>query len=212
MDWMVLILSVLVVFVLLCVSEVWWRKTRVHNETSRKFVHVTVGSFVAFWPFFLSWHEIELLSLAFLVVVAISRHFHLFRAIHSVQRPTWGELFFAIAVGSVALISQNKWIYMTALLQMSLADGLAAVMGLRFGRHYRYKVLGQTKSIVGTVTFLVISFITLIVYSHYSGVYLDLYFLTSLSIVAALVENIGVFGIDNLIVPLIIALALRFIS
>ena len=69
---MALILTVLAVFALLMGSEFWWRTHDSHDEFSRKFVHITVGSFVAFWPFYLSWGQIMFLSLAFLVVISIT--------------------------------------------------------------------------------------------------------------------------------------------
>src|SRR5579871_4551335 len=150
---MTMLVAILAVLVLLGCGELWWRTTNVHSEVSRKFVHITVGSFVAFWPFLLTWNDIRALSLAFLVAVIISRRLHLLRAIHSVQRPTWGELFFAAAVGAITFITQNKWIYLGALLQMSLADGLAAVAGVRYGQGQRYVVFGHTKSFTGTATF-----------------------------------------------------------
>ena len=117
---MTLILTILFIFAILLINEIWWRKQRVHNEISRKFVHVTVGTFVAFWPFFLTWQEIRILSIAFIVCVLVSKQLKIFQAIHSVQRPTYGEVLFAAAVGAIALITQNEWIYMAAVLQMSL--------------------------------------------------------------------------------------------
>jgi len=145
-----IVATILIVFLLLVIGELWWRKQKLHTEFARKFVHITVGSFVAFWPFFLSWQEIRLLSVAFLVVVGISKYLNVFRAIHTVQRPTWGELFFAMAVGTITFITHDKWIYTTALLQMSLADGFAAVIGTRWGQRFRYIVFGHAKSILGT--------------------------------------------------------------
>jgi phytol kinase len=207
-----LIITVTVVFVLLCVSELWWRGSRVHTELSRKFVHITVGSFVAFWPFFLTWHQIELLSLAFLIAVTISKYLHIFNAIHSVQRPTWGELFFAIAVGLVAFITHDKWIYMTALLQMSLADGLAAIIGLRYGKKHKYLVFGQVKSIIGTFTFFLVSLATLLVYIHFGDIHEHIVPVLSLAMIASLFENLGALGLDNLFVPLLIAIALRLLA
>ena len=178
-------------------------------ELSRKFIHITVGGFVAFWPFFLTWQEIELLSVAFLVVVGLSKHLNVIKAIHSVQRPTWGEIFFAIAVGLIAWITHDKWIYMTALLQMSLADGLAAIVGMRYGMRQKYLIFGQAKSIVGSLTFFAVSLATLLVYVHFSHVYLSLVELVGLAIAATIIENVGIYGLDNLLVPLLIALALR---
>ena len=140
-----LLLTVLVVFLILLGSEIWWRRRISHGEFSRKFVHITVGSFVAFWPFFLTWNQIRLLGVGFLVVVGISKYFRLFRAIHTVQRPTMGELYFALAVGLVTFMTHDQWIYMAALMQMSLADGFAAVMGVRFGRQ-SYLVFSHRKT------------------------------------------------------------------
>ncbi|CAN5150053.1 SEC59/DGK1/VTE5 family protein [soil metagenome] len=205
---MALILTAVVVFILIMLSEFWWRKHPQPNELSRKFVHITVGSFVAFWPYFLSWTQIIILSVAFLVVVGASKYFRIFKAIHSVQRPTWGELFFALAVGIIAIVTDTKEIYTVALLQMSLADGLAAIVGLRFGTGTRYKVFGSTKSIAGTATFFIVSFSLLVVFASVTDSYAPLGYLVALAAVTSLIENLGVFGLDNLMVPLVVALVL----
>lgn len=209
---MAVLLSVLFIFALLIASELWWRKRHPHGEFSRKFIHITVGSFVAFWPFFLDWNEIKLLSIAFIVVVLVSKRLKVFQAIHSVQRPTHGELLFAAAVGATALITQNEWIYMAAVLQMSLADGLAAVIGTRFGNHTRYMVFGHVKSVYGTATFFIVSMAILTVFSVYSGIELSLPMISGLALIASLAENVSVEGVDNLVVPVLIAVALQLIG
>jgi len=205
---MELALTILAVFLVLVASELWWRKHNLHGELSRKFVHITVGSFVAFWPFFLSWQQIELLSVALVVVIGISRALNIFQAIHSVQRPTWGELFFAAAVGLVALITHDKWIYAAALLQMSLADGLAAIVGRHYGNRMKYLVFGHAKSVAGTLTFFAISVAILLAFSHWGGQPLSLAFVLAISALASVLENIGVLGSDNLLVPVLVAIAL----
>ncbi len=209
---MMILLTVTVVLILLLIGEFWWRKQRLHTEFTRKFVHITVGSFVAFWPFFLSWNEIRLLSVAFLIVVGVSKYLKLFRAIHTVQRPTLGELFFAAAVGLITFITQDQWIYMAALLQMSLADGFAAVVGTRYGQRFRYVVFGHAKSLLGTLTFLITAMLILLGYSQGSGQYLTAVFIFDLSVAAAAIENLGVAGLDNLLVPVIVASALEFLT
>ncbi len=201
------ILAVLAVLLILIGSEIWWRRHITHGEFSRKFVHITVGSFVAFWPFFLTWNQIRLLSIAFLVVVGVSKYLKLFKAIHSVQRPTMGELYFALAVGALTLITQDKWIYMASLLQMSLADGFAAVMGVRYGRQ-SYLVFSHRKSVVGTLTFFVTAFVILFAYTLAAGVHLKPAFMVEAAALAAFIENMAVAGLDNLLVPVIIAFLL----
>lgn len=202
---MSLILTIIGVLCILLLSEYWYRRHPQPNELSRKFVHITVGTFVAFWPFFLSWNQIVFLSGAFLVGVIASKYLKVFQAIHSVQRPTWGEIFFAIAVGIIAFVTQSKGIYAAALLQMSLADGLAAIVGLRFGTGNRYKIFGSTKSVAGTLTFFVISLALLIGYSQVTEAFLPFAFLVLLAAGTSLIENLGVLGLDNIMVPLLIA-------
>lgn len=203
-----LALTITIVFVLLTLNELWWRKHPIHSELSRKFIHVSVGSFVAFWPYFLSWRQIQLLGVAFLIVVAISKYFHIFQAIHSVQRPTWGEILFAVAVGANTLITHNKAIYAAALLQMSLADGMAAVIGTRYGNRQKYTIFGYTKSLLGTLTFFVISFAVLLGFSHYSNTHIALPWIAGIAAVASIIENLAIRGLDNLLVPLAVALFL----
>lgn len=205
---MALLFTVFIVLGLLLVNEWWWRKARVGGELSRKFIHITVGSFVAFWPLFLSWQEIRLLSLAFLVTVLVSKQLGLFQAIHSVQRPTWGEIYFAAAVGLVTYITTDPAVYTASLLTMSLGDGLAAVFGKRFGRSNKYRIFGHSKSLVGTATFFVASLLILVSLNPYLPMRLDLLAMLVISLLASLVENAGVRGLDNLLVPLGVALIL----
>ncbi len=206
---MLITLTVLAVLALLLISELWHRRRGPHGELTRKFVHITVGSFVAFWPHYLTAHDIQMLSLAFLIGAFLSKYFHIFRAIHSVQRPTWGEVWFALVVGLLSFtIYHHPKVYTAALLEMSLADGLAAVIGTRFGNRLRYSVFGSPKSVVGTLTFFIVSCLILARYSVMLMSPLTFAFIISVSIVATILENIAIRGLDNLAVPLFIAGAL----
>ena len=205
---MSLFIAAAIVLIILCLSEFGWRKHLLSGEYGRKFVHISIGTFVAFWPFFLSWNEIRLISVAFLIVVAISKYLHLFNAVHSVQRPTYGEVFFAIVVGLLTFITHSKGVYAASLLQMSLADGFAAIFGTYYGGRTRYHFLGHIKSVVGTVTFFIVSFTILMGYSLFDTNGLPIIMVFFGSITATLLENIGILGFDNLLVPLFIAVLL----
>lgn len=205
---MTFIISVIVVLTLLVASELWWRKHDKHGEISRKFVHITVGSFVAFWPYFLTTQQIILLSAAFLAGVLISKYLNIFQAIHSVQRPTFGEFCFALVVGLLAFIADHPHIYTAALLAMALADGLAAVVGTHFGKRQRYVVFGSIKSVSGTATFFVATCLILLGYVIATPGALALALILPIALVATILENVAVRGLDNLLVPLFIAGAL----
>lgn len=206
-----IILTILVVFITFCIligAEYLSRSKQIHAELTRKLVHVAVGTFVAFWPFFLSWREIQLLSLAFFIVVCLSVKFNVFRSIHAVKRGITGELLFALVIGLLALISTNEWIFMAAMLHLSIADGLAAVIGLGWGGTNRYKVMGRTKSIAGSAAFLVCSYSILIAYAVFSDSTTGLLTYIWLPFLATAAENLAVQGTDNLVMPMLIAVVL----
>jgi len=198
-------LVVLATFCILVGAEYLSRAKQIHTELTRKLVHVAVGSFVAFWPFFLSWRSIQLLSLAFFIVICISIKLNIFRSIHAVERNVMGELLFAIVIGVLAVICTNPWVFMAAMLHLSLADGLAAVIGLGWGDTNTYKVFGRTKSIAGTVAFIAVSFGILVVYAAFAHSSTSLATIFWLPFLAGITENIAVYGTDNLVMPLLIA-------
>lgn len=204
-------LVILVVFALLVISELLWRHRDLDPEYTRKFVHITVGSFVAFWPLFLTKNEIVGLSIAFVAVVVLSQYLNAFRAIRSVQRPTWGEVLFAVAVGVLAYVAHSGWIYMVALLHMSLADGLAAIIGIKFGKSSRYYVFGHAKSAAGTLSFFLISCLIFGGYFLFTPNPFTLWFIP-IALAATLIENVAIRGLDNLLVPLLVAVSLNFLA
>ena len=149
-----LILTLAGVCVLIVMGEYLRRVHLLHTEVTRKFIHISVAAFAAFWPTYLEWNQIYLISMLMFVGIVLSRHMHLFRAIHGVQRRTWGELFFAMSIGVAAVFAESAWAFAAAMLVMGVADGFAALVGTLFNGR-RYHVFGHTKSVHGTTTFLV---------------------------------------------------------
>ncbi len=209
---MLLLAVCFVTFVILCFAEFGWHRGWLRNEFGRKFVHIFVGSFVAFWPLFLTWNQIFLVSAAFVIVIVVSKKFHIFRAIHSVQRPTWGEALFAVSVGLLALLTRDGWMYMAALLHMSLADGLAAIIGTQFGKRNRYTIFGHTKSIVGSAVFFLVSVSILGLYSMGTDTPIDPLMIGGIALVATALENLTAYGLDNITVPVWVAIVLSSIG
>lgn len=205
---MVEILAAIAVFVILVFAEFAARTTTLHAELTRKFVHMAVGTFVAFWPFFMTWRQIELLSLAFLVVILISVKFTLFHSIHTDSKRAVGEVLFAMVIGFLALISGSKWIFTASMLHLALGDGIAAVAGLTWGDANSYKVFGRTKSIAGTSAFLVASLVIMGVYVLFAPAPANFVTLLMVPLAAAATENLAVNGTDNLIMPLLVAVLL----
>ncbi len=203
------------VLALLVVSELLWRAKIVRDELARKFVHISVGTFVAFWPYFMSWRQIELMSLAFLVVIIISMQRHIFHAVHSVSRKTQGELFFPIGIGLSAFLMPAPIVFTAAILHLSLADGFAAVVGKRYGVLHQYKIRNYTKTLAGTATFYLISTCIItgtILISGNTITWPIVPLLVWLPMAATLIENLAIAGTDNIFVPLIVIVVLQAVK
>ena len=182
-----------------------------HGEISRKFVHITVGSFVASWAFFMSTWLIGAMCVAFFVVVLVSRYFKFFPSIYNVSRQTWGDMLFPIGIVLCALISKSDYIFAASILHLSLGDGLAAVVGETHGRKNSYKVFGNKKSLAGSATFLAVSFSITLLFCITQGINPWSLQVLVIPLALTLLENISWNGFDNIFVPMACAIALNSI-
>lgn len=206
---MAILLSLLAIFIVLVVSEYLWNNKILKDEAGRKFVHITVGTFVASWPFYMSFQTIQIISLAFLVVVLLARYLKLFSAVHTIDRDSWGDVLFAVGIGLTATLTKSEWIFAAAILNLSLADGLAALIGKNFGKKSNYKIFGYNKSVLGTLTFWLASLAILIMANHFGALGIGLMTFIWLPMLSAIAENIGTYGLDNVLVPVLVVLALK---
>lgn len=201
------IIPIAIVFILLVINEIWWRRVKRHSELSRKLVHILVGSFVAFWPYIMSVNYIRVISILFLLTVFASIKFNIFKSIHSVARDSLGEIYFALSVGLITFLNPSHLVYTIALLNMSLADGLAALVGTYYGMNRKYKVYGRTKTVLGSLTFFIVALLLILVFIDKTGHTFNLWYV-ALAAGLTLVENLAPVGMDNLLVPLVTALFL----
>lgn len=206
-------ISLVAIFILLVISELLWRRNKLSDELTRKIVHVSVAVFVAFWPYYMSYKQIQLIALAFLIVIVISRYLHIFRGILHVKRKTFGDLFFPLSILILAILEPASLVFTIALLHIGLSDGIAALVGKRIGKNNQYKIFGQTKSVAGTLTFVVISFAILFLaklLNPHDNVGLTWINVITLPPILAIVENVSVFGADDLTIPLALLVGLRW--
>lgn len=206
-----LIFALGVVFVLLLLAEVLRRRKYIQGEVARKFVHITVGSFVATWMFFMPMYEIRLVCAAFLVVVLIDRKLRIFKSVHSVKRKTIGDIMFPLGIVLTTFVADSSWIFAVAILHLSLGDGFAAIFGQHFQPKFAYALLGQKKSFVGSGVFFAMSVILTAAFLYLAPVTVfasALPLLIVLPLATTLLESLSLFGIDNVTVPVFVAMVL----
>lgn len=206
------LLCLLLVLVILFMSEVLWRLRLIKGEAGRKFVHIIIGTFVAFWPFLMSFKAIQLVSAALLAGIIISRQLGIFHAIHEVRPKAWGEILFAVSIGLLPFIGPSRLVFTAAVLHMSLADGLAGLIGTRYGASTRFHVFGQPKSLVGSLAFALTSYAIVLGFfkaSRVAGIADINSIVLILPVLATLIETVAAKGTDNLLVPILVATVLH---
>lgn len=209
------IFSLLGIFIIVIINELLWRRKFLHGELKRKFVHILATVFIASWPWLISWKAIQLIGITMVLVLLINRRLKILHYLGRIREKTYGDVFLALSATTCAIITDEKIFFAIAMLHVALADGLAAVIGSKFGSKWRYKVFGQTKSVIGTMTFWIVSVFVLgtgllvaqdlISYNDY------VLLLLLLPPVLAAIENVAVFGLDNLAVPVVVIIVLQSI-
>jgi len=94
---------------------------------------------------------------------------------------------------------------------MSYGDGLASLIGTKLGER-KYNILGDEKSIEGSIGMFVITLLVSLVALYYYGIRINVFVIVVISFVATLVEGITPKGLDNLTVSFSAALLYYAIS
>lgn len=193
---------------ILVISEIAWKRTHLQDELARKFVHISSGLFIATLGFWVDYTWIMVLAVGFVVANVINRYTNYFHAINAVKRKSWGDVLFGVGVFAVAYFEPSAWLFAAAILQVSLADGLAAVAGVTYGKkHGRYYLFGQPKSVIGSTVFLIASCVVIVFVLSLDNYYADPVALWPVAIMLPLllvcIENLAVYGTDNVFLPLV---------
>ncbi len=199
--------------VLLLIADSLAKHKVLRGEYHRKFFHITAGSFIAFWPWLISWRAIQVLSILMLLVMIVGRFRNLLKYNGFVHRVTYGDIFLALAIFISAIITHNKIFFAVAILEVALADGLAAVAGISIGKRWEYRVFGYKKTIIGSMIFWIASVEILtagLLAAHNVFQFQSYYYLLLLlPPLLTAVESISLFGLDNLAIPILTIVILR---
>lgn len=183
----------------------------IHPETSRKAVHIVMGLVTLCFPWIFkdAWPVLLLAGIAIFALTSTrligSLQERFGGVLHSVERTSMGEMYFPLSVAALFLLSCGDWLlYVIPLLTLTLADALAALVGVHYGQH-RYVTSEGTKSAEGSLAFFVVAFLSVhvpLLLLSSIGRTESLLIALVLGILVMLFEAISVRGLDNLFIPL----------
>lgn len=190
------------------IAELLHRYTDTEPERVRKVVHIGTGNVIILaWLLDLpSWVGITSGVLAGIIAL-ISYRLPILPGVNSVGRKSLGTFFYAVSIGILTAIFWTLDLPhygVIGVLIMAWGDGLAAIIGQKFGKH-PYTIFGNTKSWEGTFTMLLVSYtiVSIVLLSVQGNIWQTWVVGIPVAIATTSVESIAQWGLDNLSVPLI---------
>ncbi|MBD2139164.1 phosphatidate cytidylyltransferase [Anabaena sp. FACHB-1237] len=205
--WLQILPAAAWVALIMMIAWLKYRFTNSETEIIRKIVHIGTGNviLIAWWlniPAFVGIYASIIAS----IITLLSYKFPLLPGINSVGRHSLGTFFYAVSIGVLTAIFwpiHHPEFAALGIMIMAWGDGLAALIGKRFGKH-KYQIFGSQKSWEGSLTVTIVSFFisSVILYSLINNIPIVCVISLMVALFATFLEAFSYLGVDNLTVPI----------
>ncbi len=198
--WLFLVLSTSLISAKIFPSE---------TELSRKIVHIGSGPIVPLaWWLKVPTNTATPIAFAITIALIINYRFNLINSIENIGRKSFGTIAYGCSITILLffLWSDCPSGVTAGVLVMAFGDGLASLIGRKL-KSPSWKVLGQKKSLAGTLTMGFVGGLILYSLNQIIGIqlsYIDIIEITSLAVI---LEQISPLGVDNISVPIAVAIS-----
>ena len=175
-------------------------------ELVRKVVHIGTGHvlLIAWWLQIPTWLCVSA-GVTFTAIALASHHTNILPMLNDVGRKTYGVFYYALSITILVglLWDHHPQYAVIGVMVMSWGDGMAALVGKRFGKH-TFIYMGNKRSLEGSLAMFVTSLIVMlgIFASCHSLSARDVGVAIPVAAIAAMLEAFSPGGTDNLSVPL----------
>ena len=197
------LIGIYIVFIFL-ISKLFKNFYPNNQELLRKIIHIGMGPLIPLAKVL----EIEQSAAQYFaggmsILIVINYIYKLFPIIEDVDRKSFGTFFYCFSL--LILISlfweQDPLALTAGFFIMTFGDGLAGLIGKNF-KSKSWTIFNQKKSIFGTTTMFFISLLVLSILGYKNNFNFN-YSYVGIALLATLLEQISIIGIDNFSVPII---------
>ena len=137
------------------------------------------------------------------ILILINYIYKLFPIIEDIDRQSFGTFFYCFSLLIlISLFWEQDPLSLTAgFFIMTFGDGLAGLIGKNF-KSKSWKIFNQKKSIIGTTTMFLISFLVVSILGYKNNLDFNYYYFW-IALLATVLEQISIIGIDNFSVPIV---------
>ena len=213
-NWIGILVSYIFIFLMIIGGKLF---EKVGKEASRKFIHIMLGNWwlIAMYFFNNVWFA-AFVPLTFVIINYISYKKDIIKVMEREEnkKDGLGTVYYACSLLILVIITfgvLNKPILgLVPIFVMAFGDGLAAIFG-KLIKSKKYKVYDTEKSIAGSLTMFIVSFIIISIYLVYINN--PFWYLKGIiiSLIITVLEAISIKGIDNITVPIATLIMLMFV-
>ncbi len=201
----VIIVYLYVAFILFLTEKIVSKK---YTLMGRKVLHIMVGNIAFILPIFQTREMMAFVAAGpFILFTFLMSPYSPLKKIRdklSKSGHGLGLVYYAIAWTTLAYVFFDyKEVIAIGILAMSYGDGFASIIGLKFGEH-KYKILGDIKSIEGSIAMFIFTFLLIVFGLFYYNIDLNLVlfgYIILIALFSTIIEGFTPKGIDNLSVP-----------
>ena len=179
------------------------------KELSRKIVHIGTGPIIPF-AWWLNIPADVAITASVLITVGLFINYQLkwLPAIEDIQRQSYGTVAYALSITILLILfwPQGAAAISAGILVMAFADGFAGLIGRQI-KSPHWMILGQRKSVAGTITMALVGLLMLLLIAICNDMPIYPIKLIMITSLAVGLEQISIWGIDNLTVPISVAFA-----
>ena len=197
------LIGIYIVFIFL-ISKLFKNFYPNNQELLRKIIHIGMGPLIPLAKVL----EIEQSAAQYFaggmsILIVINYIYKLFPIIEDVDRKSFGTFFYCFSLLIlISLFWEKDPLALTAgFFIMTFGDGLAGLIGKNF-KSKSWTIFNQKKSIIGTTTMFLISLLVVSTLGYKNNVDFNYYYF-GIALLATLLEQISIIGIDNISVPII---------
>jgi len=204
---------VLSLFLLIFWSAEFLYKRKLSADITRKIVHIGSGIMAALLPIFLDLKTVIVIGGGFFLFLVWSKRKNFLNSVHKINEESIGALLYAPSLTLTAIIFWpiNQLAFQGAALVLGLADGIAGIVGGRYGKR-KYSITG-IKTVEGSIVFFLITALILsaILFANSSQPFFSkMVFVFGGSLLLTVIEALFGKGWDNLFIPIVAGFILLF--
>ena len=192
------------IITILVIAAVCKKYLPTQEELSRKIIHIGTGPVILLaWLFNIPKNIAFFSALIITIALFVNYQYRLIPTIEDIERKSFGTIAYGISITLLLLLFWPHYALSISLgvLSMAFGDGLAGLIG-RSIKSPTWSILGQTKSIAGTLTMGAVVATTTEVITSLNNIAIQPLEIATISMIATLLEQISPFGMDNITVPI----------